>query len=229
MVSLLFFTFSFSAKVPPPTPFPPCRKLFRKPPPLQPLYTFQIPNAFPRCGSHLQTQTEVPSLHRLVITEGKMNTFMPCFMLFENGKYVGMKVLMKFEVLGLVSTNMGDGRLPCFHCHGLLPFSSFCQYNPFLYGLKAKEPNWLGVVTSVAYRLEFGSLHIWFFNTLHCYVRLWLSFHHITVECRGNFHDFKNHGSIRRRALDLLYGMCDISNAKDIVEELLQVWIIRSD
>ncbi|KAJ7981101.1 AP-2 complex subunit alpha [Quillaja saponaria] len=28
--------------------------------------------------------------------------------------------------------------------------------------------------------------------------------------------------SIRRRALDLLYGMCDISNAKDIVEELLQ-------
>ncbi|RVW54321.1 AP-2 complex subunit alpha-2 [Vitis vinifera] len=27
---------------------------------------------------------------------------------------------------------------------------------------------------------------------------------------------------IRRRALDLLYGMCDISNAKDIVEELLQ-------
>jgi AP-2 complex subunit alpha len=29
--------------------------------------------------------------------------------------------------------------------------------------------------------------------------------------------------SIRRRSLDLLYGMCDISNAKDIVEELLQV------
>ena len=29
--------------------------------------------------------------------------------------------------------------------------------------------------------------------------------------------------SIRRRALDLLYGMCDFSNAKDIVEELLQV------
>jgi AP-2 complex subunit alpha len=29
--------------------------------------------------------------------------------------------------------------------------------------------------------------------------------------------------SIRRRALDLLYGMCDVSNAKDIVEELLQV------
>ncbi|XP_076957630.1 AP-2 complex subunit alpha-2-like [Bidens hawaiensis] len=28
--------------------------------------------------------------------------------------------------------------------------------------------------------------------------------------------------SIRRRALDLLYAMCDISNAKDIVEELLQ-------
>ncbi|KAI4382286.1 hypothetical protein MLD38_008267 [Melastoma candidum] len=28
--------------------------------------------------------------------------------------------------------------------------------------------------------------------------------------------------SIRRRALDLLYGICDISNAKDIVEELLQ-------
>ncbi|XP_073269939.1 AP-2 complex subunit alpha-1-like isoform X2 [Primulina huaijiensis] len=28
--------------------------------------------------------------------------------------------------------------------------------------------------------------------------------------------------SIRRRALDLLYGMCDVSNAKDIVEELLQ-------
>ncbi|KAL1200907.1 AP-2 complex subunit alpha-2 [Cardamine amara subsp. amara] len=28
--------------------------------------------------------------------------------------------------------------------------------------------------------------------------------------------------SIRRRALDLLYGMCDASNAKDIVEELLQ-------
>ncbi|KAF2539158.1 hypothetical protein F2Q68_00022204, partial [Brassica cretica] len=27
---------------------------------------------------------------------------------------------------------------------------------------------------------------------------------------------------IRRRALDLLYGMCDVSNAKDIVEELLQ-------
>lgn len=31
--------------------------------------------------------------------------------------------------------------------------------------------------------------------------------------------------SIRRRALDLLYGMCDVSNAKDIVEELLQVYI----
>lgn len=30
--------------------------------------------------------------------------------------------------------------------------------------------------------------------------------------------------SIRRRALDLLYGMCDVSNAKDIVEELLQVF-----
>ncbi|ONK80440.1 uncharacterized protein A4U43_C01F17740 [Asparagus officinalis] len=28
--------------------------------------------------------------------------------------------------------------------------------------------------------------------------------------------------SIRRRALDLLYGMCDITNAKEIVEELLQ-------
>lgn len=28
--------------------------------------------------------------------------------------------------------------------------------------------------------------------------------------------------SIRRRALDLLYGMCDFTNAKDIVEELLQ-------
>ncbi|GJU29784.1 AP-2 complex subunit alpha-1-like protein [Tanacetum coccineum] len=28
--------------------------------------------------------------------------------------------------------------------------------------------------------------------------------------------------SIRRRSLDLLYGMCDVSNAKDIVEELLQ-------
>ncbi|KAF7805668.1 AP-2 complex subunit alpha-1-like [Senna tora] len=28
--------------------------------------------------------------------------------------------------------------------------------------------------------------------------------------------------SIRRRALDLLFGMCDVSNAKDIVEELLQ-------
>ncbi|PKA56037.1 AP-2 complex subunit alpha-2 [Apostasia shenzhenica] len=28
--------------------------------------------------------------------------------------------------------------------------------------------------------------------------------------------------SIRRRSLDLLYGMCDITNAKDIVEELLQ-------
>ncbi|XP_024023774.1 AP-2 complex subunit alpha-1 [Morus notabilis] len=28
--------------------------------------------------------------------------------------------------------------------------------------------------------------------------------------------------SIRRRALDLLYGMCDVSNAKDIVEEILQ-------
>ncbi|KAM7256730.1 hypothetical protein ACFE04_012471 [Oxalis oulophora] len=28
--------------------------------------------------------------------------------------------------------------------------------------------------------------------------------------------------SIRRRALDLLYGMCDVSNAKDIVQELLQ-------
>ncbi|XP_074573018.1 AP-2 complex subunit alpha-1-like [Curcuma longa] len=28
--------------------------------------------------------------------------------------------------------------------------------------------------------------------------------------------------SIRRRALDLLYGMCDITNAKDIVDELLQ-------
>lgn len=30
-------------------------------------------------------------------------------------------------------------------------------------------------------------------------------------------------GSIRRRSLDLLYGMCDVSNAKEIVEELLQV------
>ncbi|KAL7615959.1 hypothetical protein Lser_V15G04559 [Lactuca serriola] len=29
--------------------------------------------------------------------------------------------------------------------------------------------------------------------------------------------------SMRRRALDLLYGMCDVSNAKDIVEELLQI------
>ena len=29
--------------------------------------------------------------------------------------------------------------------------------------------------------------------------------------------------SIRRRALDLLYGMCDVTNAKDIVEEILQV------
>jgi AP-2 complex subunit alpha len=29
--------------------------------------------------------------------------------------------------------------------------------------------------------------------------------------------------SIRRRALDLLYGMCDVTNAKEIVEELLQV------
>ncbi|XP_072962423.1 AP-2 complex subunit alpha-2-like isoform X1 [Typha angustifolia] len=28
--------------------------------------------------------------------------------------------------------------------------------------------------------------------------------------------------SIRRRALDLLYGMCDVTNAKDIVDELLQ-------
>ncbi|KAJ7297615.1 hypothetical protein O6H91_Y045300 [Diphasiastrum complanatum] len=28
--------------------------------------------------------------------------------------------------------------------------------------------------------------------------------------------------SIRRRSLDLLYGMCDVTNAKDIVEELLQ-------
>jgi AP-2 complex subunit alpha len=28
--------------------------------------------------------------------------------------------------------------------------------------------------------------------------------------------------SIRRRALDLLYGMCDVTNAKEIVEELLQ-------
>ncbi|KAG7010683.1 AP-2 complex subunit alpha-2 [Cucurbita argyrosperma subsp. argyrosperma] len=32
--------------------------------------------------------------------------------------------------------------------------------------------------------------------------------------------------SIRRRALDLLYGMCDVSNAKDIVEELLQVLVM---
>lgn len=31
------------------------------------------------------------------------------------------------------------------------------------------------------------------------------------------------YNSIRRRALDLLYGMCDVSNAKDIVEEILQV------
>ncbi|RRT77426.1 hypothetical protein B296_00028637 [Ensete ventricosum] len=31
-----------------------------------------------------------------------------------------------------------------------------------------------------------------------------------------------NYSSIRRRALDLLYGMCDVTNAKDIVEELLQ-------
>ncbi|GKF97094.1 AP-2 complex subunit alpha-1-like protein isoform X2, partial [Tanacetum coccineum] len=28
--------------------------------------------------------------------------------------------------------------------------------------------------------------------------------------------------SIRRHSLDLLYGMCDVSNTKDIVEELLQ-------
>ncbi|MCD9641196.1 hypothetical protein HAX54_027265 [Datura stramonium] len=32
---------------------------------------------------------------------------------------------------------------------------------------------------------------------------------------------------IRRRALDLLYGMCDVSNAKDIVEELLQLTMCR--
>lgn len=37
--------------------------------------------------------------------------------------------------------------------------------------------------------------------------------------------DFNFPSSIRRRALDLLYGMCDVSNAKDIVEELLQVQI----
>lgn len=34
-----------------------------------------------------------------------------------------------------------------------------------------------------------------------------------------------NYSSIRRRALDLLYGMCDVTNAKDIVEELLQVQV----
>uniref|UniRef100_A0A494GA96 Uncharacterized protein n=1 Tax=Solanum lycopersicum TaxID=4081 RepID=A0A494GA96_SOLLC len=34
---------------------------------------------------------------------------------------------------------------------------------------------------------------------------------------------YRTSNSIRRRALDLLYGMCDGSNAKDIVEELLQV------
>jgi hypothetical protein len=33
--------------------------------------------------------------------------------------------------------------------------------------------------------------------------------------------------SIRRRALDLLYGMCDVTNAKEIVEELLQVYNIE--
>jgi PleD family two-component response regulator len=37
------------------------------------------------------------------------------------------------------------------------------------------------------------------------------------------FNVFGRGDSIRRRSLDLLYGMCDISNAKDIVEELLQV------
>jgi AP-2 complex subunit alpha len=36
------------------------------------------------------------------------------------------------------------------------------------------------------------------------------------------FNVFGRGDSIRRRSLDLLYGMCDISNAKDIVEELLQ-------
>ncbi|KAI3990496.1 hypothetical protein MKX01_022796 [Papaver californicum] len=34
--------------------------------------------------------------------------------------------------------------------------------------------------------------------------------------------------SIRRRSLDLLYGMCDVSNAKVIVEELLQ-YLISTD
>ncbi|MED6204538.1 hypothetical protein PIB30_010090 [Stylosanthes scabra] len=60
---------------------------------------------------------QVTPLHGHMITQGKVNTFMLCFVSFENGKYVGMKVLMKFEVLGLglllwqplVSTNRGDG------------------------------------------------------------------------------------------------------------------------
>lgn len=43
-----------------------------------------------------------------------------------------------------------------------------------------------------------------------------------------NFFLFIHFASIRRRALDLLYGMCDVSNAKDIVEELLQVHNISS-
>ncbi|OMP05958.1 hypothetical protein CCACVL1_01774 [Corchorus capsularis] len=34
--------------------------------------------------------------------------------------------------------------------------------------------------------------------------------------------DVQDNISIRQRALDLLYGMCDVTNAKDIVEEILQ-------
>ncbi|PON53396.1 Adaptor protein complex AP-2, alpha subunit [Parasponia andersonii] len=40
--------------------------------------------------------------------------------------------------------------------------------------------------------------------------------------CGPTTSSLSNIGRIRRRALDLLYGMCDVSNAKDIVEELLQ-------
>lgn len=39
--------------------------------------------------------------------------------------------------------------------------------------------------------------------------------------------NYKCNYSIRRRALDLLYGMCDVTNAKDIVEELLQVKLMQ--
>lgn len=52
------------------------------------------------------------------------------------------------------------------------------------------------------------------FNKLSSFILLYNFVNHIFISPKY---------SIRRRSLDLLYGMCDVTNAKDIVEELLQV------